>query len=304
MKNIKPGLALFFLLTSGLLAAQAPAEAKAADPVFQQSMFWVLTGMAAVVVVAAILTMVKINFMIYRELQNMALRAQGLPVPEPTAVPSGGDFWTKLRKKYWEDAVPMAEEGRIMGHHEFDGIRELDNNLPPWWVNMFYLTIVFAVGYMIYYHWGGPGLNQRQEYEREMEEARYQKAIALSSAADKVNEETVTALTDKDALADGAFIFKNTCSACHGQLGEGGVGPNMTDDNWIHGGGIKNVFKTIKYGVPDKGMKSWQAEIKPSDMQKVASFILTLRGTNPPNPKAPQGDIWKEEPTAQAAVKN
>lgn len=312
MKNVKPGvIALLFLINAANGIAQtAEPVTKTADPLFNNLMVWVLFGVSAVVIIATILTMVKINAMMFRELQNMSLRAQGLPVPETVIGQSGDDFWVKMKKKYWEDVVPIEKEAAIMGHHEFDGIRELDNNLPPWWVNMFYLTIIYAVVYMFYYQWGGPGLSQNQEYEQEMEAARMQKALALSSAADKVNEETVVALTDKNAISDGQFIFKQACAACHGQLGEGGVGPNMTDDNWIHGGGVKNIFKTIKYGVPEKGMKSWQAEVKPSDMQKVASYILTLRGTNPPNPKAAQGEIWVEPTTAdtsktlQAEVKN
>ena len=96
-------------------------------------------------------------------------------------------------------------------------------------------------------------------------------------------------------MGQGELIFKSFCAACHGQKGEGTVGPNFTDEYWIHGGGIQNVFKTIKYGVPDKGMIAWAAQLKPADMQKVASYILTLKGTNPPNPKAPQGEIWKEK---------
>ena len=87
---------------------------------------------------------------------------------------------------------------------------------------------------------------------------------------------------------------------CHGQKGEGLVGPNFADEYWIHGGGIKNVFKVIKYGVPDKGMIAWQAQLKPADMQKVGSYILTLQGTNPPNPKAPQGTIWADTAAVQA----
>ena len=98
---------------------------------------------------------------------------------------------------------------------------------------------------------------------------------------------------------DGTADETDTCAACHGQKGEGTVGPNFTDEYWIHGGGIKNIFKTIKYGVPEKGMISWQSQLKPSDMQKVGSYILTLKGTNPPNPKAPQGTIWSDEAQPQ-----
>jgi cytochrome c oxidase cbb3-type subunit III len=104
-----------------------------------------------------------------------------------------------------------------------------------------------------------------------------------------VNENTVAALTDQQNLGVGKVIFLEKCAVCHGQKGEGGVGPNMTDDYWLHGGAIKNIFTTIKYGVPDKGMISWKEQLRPSEIQAVASYLLTLKGTNPPNPKAPQG---------------
>ena len=102
----------------------------------------------------------------------------------------------------------------------------------------------------------------------------------------------MTIVSESSLVAEGELIFKNSCAACHGQLGEGGVGPNFTDDYWIHGGGIKDLFKTIKYGVPEKGMISWQSQLKPGDMQNVASYILSLRGTNPPNQKEAQGALW------------
>jgi cytochrome c oxidase cbb3-type subunit 3 len=187
-------------------------------------------------------------------------------------------------------------------HGDHDGIRELDNRLPPWWINMFILTIIYGLGYMIYYHWGGGGLSQTQEYEQEVAVAKKEIALALAGKANAVDESNVVALTESGQLGEGELIYKGNCVACHGQKGEGGVGPNFTDEYWIHGGGIKNMFKTIKYGVPEKGMISWQAQLKPSDMQKVASYILTMQGTNPPNPKAPQGVIWTETAAPQDSL--
>jgi cytochrome c oxidase cbb3-type subunit 3 len=147
---------------------------------------------------------------------------------------------------------------------------------------------------MYYYHFGGNGPSQKEEYQQEMETAKKQIAVALAGKANAVDESNVTAVTESGALGEGELIFKNTCAACHGQSGEGGVGPNFTDEYWIHGGGVKNIFKTIKYGVPEKGMISWQSQLKPSDIQKVASYILTLQKTKPANPKAPQGTLWTE----------
>lgn len=137
-------------------------------------------------------------------------------------------------------------------------------------------------------------MNQAEEYKNEVASAKKEIAMALAGKANAVDESNVVALTDASALSEGELIYKNVCVACHGSKGEGTVGPNFTDEYWIHGGGIKDLFKTIKYGVPDKGMIAWSSQLKPADMQKVASYILTLKGTNPPNPKAPQGTIWTE----------
>ncbi|MBX2892303.1 MAG: c-type cytochrome [Saprospiraceae bacterium] len=258
----------------------------------------------ALLFIVAMVYVVKVNQFLYKRVVSLEAQKSGVALTDEAAeavAVQGDDFWTRMRRKYWEDAVPIEREGEITMHHAYDGIRELDNRLPPWWVNMFILTIVWSVGYMWYYHWGGNGPSQAEEYEKSMEKAKKERAIALAGRADAVDESNVTVLTDASALGEGELIYKNVCAACHGQQGEGTVGPNFTDEYWIHGGGIKNIFRVIKYGVPEKGMISWQSQLKPADMQKVASYILTMQGTNPPNPKAPQGEIWKEE-TEQKAV--
>jgi cytochrome c oxidase cbb3-type subunit 3 len=298
---------LFTLLLLGFAAtawSQAATTAPAANAnQLPQIMGYVLTIVGAVLFIAAMIFVVKVNQFLYKRVLDLEASKSGVTLPSEQAElakQATESFWDRMRKKYWEDAVPIEREGEIISHHDFDGIRELDNRLPPWWVNMFILTIIWAVGYMFYYHWGGDGPSSIEEYNMEMEQAKKQQAVALAGMANTVDESNVTALTESGALGEGQLIFKNVCAACHGQGGEGTVGPNMTDEYWIHGGGIKNIFKTIKYGVPEKGMISWQSQLSPSDMQKVASYILTLEGTNPPNPKEPQGEIWKEEATAPA----
>jgi cytochrome c oxidase cbb3-type subunit 3 len=298
---------LFTLLLLGF-AATAWSQAATTAPAdnanqLPQIMAYVLTIAGAVLFIAAMILVVKVNQFLYKRVLDLEASKSGVTLPSEQAElakQATESFWDKMRKKYWEDAVPIEREGEIISHHDFDGIRELDNRLPPWWVNMFILTIIWAVGYMFYYHWGGDGPSSTDEYNMEMEQAKKQQAIALAGMANAVDESNVTALTESGALGEGQLIFKNVCAACHGQGGEGTIGPNMTDEYWIHGGGIKNVFKTIKYGVPEKGMISWQSQLSPSDMQKVASYILTLKGTNPPNPKEPQGEIWQEEAAAPA----
>jgi len=301
---------LFTMLLLGF-AATAWSQAATAAPAdtagqFSDIMMNILVLAGAVLFLVAMIFVVKVNQFLYKRVLDLEASKTGVVLPEEQ--PEGADadadadtFWDRMRKKYWEDPVPIEREGEILSHHDFDGIRELDNRLPPWWVNLFILSIIWAVAYMFYYHWGGDGPSSIEEYNIEMEQARKQQAVALAGMANAVDESNVTVLTESGALSEGQLIFKNVCAACHGQNGEGTIGPNMTDEYWIHGGGIKNIFKVIKYGVPEKGMISWQSQLTPSDMQKVASYILTLEGTNPANAKEPQGEIWKEEPAAEEA---
>jgi len=193
------------------------------------------------------------------------------------------------------DNVPIEEESSVMMDHEYDGIRELDNNLPPWWKYMFYGTIVFAFVYMFRYHITGNGQLQGEEYAMEMQAAEEAKSEMMANATESVTEDNVVFLADEVAIKKGAAIYQGNCATCHGQLGEGGAGPNLTDEYWLHGGGINNVFKSIKYGIPAKGMIAWQSQFSPTQIQKVASYIITLKGTNPPNGRDPQGEIYIEE---------
>lgn len=194
-------------------------------------------------------------------------------------------------------SVSLQEEDDIMLDHDFDGIRELDNKIPPWWTALFYGGIIFAIIYMIDYHVIGDGNVQESEYQQEVQAAALQLELLTKSGV-MITEETVTILTDVGALAAGKEIFDKNCAACHGFGGEGLVGPNFTDEYWIHGGSIKNIFHIIGEGVPAKGMISWKSQLSPNQIQEVGSYIRTLKGTNPPNQKGPEGEKWdssKEE---------
>lgn len=187
-------------------------------------------------------------------------------------------------------ATPVEKEKDILLDHDFDGILELDNNLPPWWKALFYVTIVWGAIYLLYFHVIGAGNLQDAEYVAEVKMAEIEKASLLKGGT--VDENNVTRLTDAIALSSGKETFLKHCAACHGRNGEGLVGPNMTDDYWIHGGDIKNIFLVVKNGVPEKGMISWKSQLNPIAMQEVSSYIMSLRGTNPPNPKPPQGVLY------------
>ncbi|MCK6603889.1 MAG: c-type cytochrome [Ignavibacteriaceae bacterium] len=197
------------------------------------------------------------------------------------------------------DAKPIEQESEIMFSHEFDGIRELDNSLPPWWKYLFYVTIVFSVVYMVYYHvLSGPSSDE--EYRREVRQAELDMAAYMQSGNVVVTEDNVTLLTDASSLNAGKDIFVKNCASCHANDGGGLVGPNLTDEYWIHGGGIKDVFKVVVNGVLDKGMLAWKSQLTSKQIQDVSSYVLSLQGTKPANPKAPQGEIWVDPAKAQA----
>lgn len=196
-------------------------------------------------------------------------------------------------------SVSLEKEADILMDHDYDGIKELDNDLPPWWKYGFYATIVFSFIYLIHYHVTSTGDLQTAEYNKSIEAAKIAKEEYTKLSANNVDETSVTMLEDKAKIAEGENIFKSTCAPCHGNLGEGNqIGPNLTDDYWIHGGSIKDIFKTIKYGYPDKGMQSWQTQYSPAEIQMLASYIKSIRGTTPPNAKEKQGDLYVEEGAA------
>lgn len=199
-------------------------------------------------------------------------------------------WWKKLN-----NIRPATEEARLTLEHDYDGIRELDNNLPPWWLYGFYLCIIFACVYLYRFQVSHSAPSTHEEYEMAMAQAEAEKEEYLKSAANNVDENTVKLLTDASALGEGKKIFTSTCAACHGVEGQGSVGPNLTDDYWLHKGSIKDVFRTIKYGVPEKGMKSWKDDFSPVQIAAIASYVKSLHGTKPANAKDPQGDLYKED---------
>jgi cytochrome c oxidase cbb3-type subunit III len=211
-------------------------------------------------------------------------------------------WWATMNRQFFTKAVPVEREADVLLDHDYDGVKELDNALPPWWKYGFYFTIVVAVLYILRYHVWKTGPDPLQEYNQEMKVAAAQIEEYRLKTGDVIDEKTVT-MADATGIAEGDKIFHSNCFACHGAKGEGLVGPNLTDNYWIHGGTINDIFKTIKYGWPEKGMQSWQKMYSPSQIKNLASYIKTLAGTNPPNPKAPQGDLFVESKTDSSSVK-
>jgi len=202
-----------------------------------------------------------------------------------------------IRKTYLKllDSKPIEEEKDIILDHNYDGIRELDNNLPPWWLYGFYATILFGAIYLLRYHVFN-GDSQYDELKTEYAVANAAIEEYNKTAKDLVDFNTVELLTDATSLAGGKKVFETVCVACHKAEGGGGMGPNLTDKYWSLGGGIKNIFKTISEGGRDgKGMIAWKQSYKPAEIAQIASYVLTLQGTTPAEPKEPEGEIWVDE---------
>jgi cytochrome c oxidase cbb3-type subunit 3 len=229
---------------------------------------------------------------------------QKAKLAETTNISFKDSSWYKNLMKMLTKSVPIEKEGELLLEHDYDGIKELDNNLPPWWVYLFYACIIFAVVYLVRFEIMGAD-NQEMELKKEMAQAQIDIAEYKKTAPDLMDEKTVTLLTDPADLAAGKAIFTTNCVACHRADAGGQIGPNLTDDQWILGGGIKNVFHTLVNGGRDgKGMISWKGTLKPKQMQEVASYVLSLKGSNPKDPKAPEGEIWVDEnaPKTDAAA--
>lgn len=182
----------------------------------------------------------------------------------------------------------MTEKDKLLDH-DYDGIKELDNPLPGWWLMTFYLAIVYAGIYFWYYHLG-PGPSVETELAQGMREIESQKAIASPKGSFDLEKLNAYA-SDQGKLAEGKQVFTSRCAACHGASGEGSIGPNLTDKFWIHGdGGMAAIVKVVAEGVADKGMPPWGGALKPEELLTVVAYARTLQGTHPANPKAPQGN--------------
>lgn len=257
----------------------------------EQPWLWAFLGFIILAYTAAEISVGALENILYRALTPEAQAKYD----EKRAVETSNQFkWFKDTYNKLLGSKPIEEEGEIVLDHNYDGIRELDNKLPPWWVYGFYATIIFAVVYMARYHIFD-GINQDEEYQIAVAEAKIEIEEYKKTAKDLVDFNTVELLTDAGDLDAGKTIFTGNCVACHKASGGGGIGPNLTDDHWILGGGIKNVFKTISEGGrAGKGMVAWKSDLKPSQMAQVASYVLSLHGTNPADAKEPEGEIWMD----------
>jgi cytochrome c oxidase cbb3-type subunit 3 len=249
------------------------------------------------VLVVAVYVMRILNFLTREAVaQNPASR--GVPVPQQK------NWWQNFVQKM-NASVPVEQENEIEMEHSYDGIRELDNHLPPWWKWLFYGTIAWGVVYFFLFHVSSSLPLSQDEYKRELaladEQIRQHKASQPQSVID---ENSLTYVADEAMIEQGKTVFtNNNCGGCHRSDGGGNsIGPNLTDEYWLHGGEVKNIFLTIKNGVVEKGMPAWGKAMSPKDVRDVTFFIMSLQGTNPPDAKAPQGEVFRQSVQTQAGL--
>ena len=285
-------LLLFLFGLSVSLASQAQTTAAVSiwdDPMTK---FYVVVSFIFVVSLLVLLALVYllrvINILAENTARERAEKSGKVYQPAPSLF-SG--FWDTIN-----GFVPKEKEATLVMDHNYDGIKELDNHLPPWWKWLFYATIVWGVIYFSAYHVFNSFPLSTSEYNTEVASAAEQmKKINAANPSAKIDETTVEASTDATQLADGKTTFLNTCSSCHRKDGGGDIGPNLTDEYWKHGGSIKNIFKVVTSGVPGTNMIAWGGVMSPEAIRNVSSYVLSLQGTKPPNPKKPEGELYKPE---------
>ncbi len=186
----------------------------------------------------------------------------------------------------------------LLRGHRYDGIREYDNPMPGWWVWLFWITIGFAVVYTLGVHVFDFIDTYQEDLAEQIESMDAQKAsYAAANPSFVADEATLAAVVDDAAAAEqGASYYASYCAACHGDQGQGLIGPNLTDAYWIHGGSNTDLFEILRVGVADKGMPAWESALSGEQRAQLVAFIRSLEGTNPPDAKQPEGEPY--EPAA------
>lgn len=253
------------------------------------STFYIMVSVIFLELLTIIVMLINIKFLLKKE-RNLLITEEEMKRIKETRL----SWWDKFNK-----LKPVSQEAELDTGHEYDGIRELNNRLPPWWLYGFYVTIVFAGIYLWRYHVSHTGPSSAEEYNRSVTRAELKIKEYLKQKGDAVDENTVTLLTAPEDLAEGKRIFGISCATCHKANGAGEVGPNLTDNYWLHGGDVKSIFKTIRYGI--NAMPQWQNQYSNKQIAQVTSYVKSLQSTNPPNPKEPQGTLEMDEPAAPVA---
>ena len=254
-----------------------------------------LYGVTALVFVTIVLVLVVAVYML-RIVNIMAHQAEKEKIEKMGLVFAPKPTWWESTWHQLNATVPISMEKDLDLGHSYDGIRELDNHLPPWWKWLFYTTIGWAAVYLIVYHISSSLPLQIDEYQNDVAASNLQiRAFNASQPQEVIDESALVFTKDEARITKGQKVFmSNNCGQCHRNDGGGnGIGPNLTDEYWLHGGELKNVFSTIKVGIIEKGMPAWGKVMSPQDVRDVAFFVMSLQGTNPKNAKAPQGELFK-----------
>ena len=275
-------------ISSSLYAQDATAITKTASVIggLPSSVFCIMITIVFAELLVVLALLINVRFLIKSQKERLAVQ----DMPEALVIKPKISWWSRFNK-----FKPIDQEVDIDLGHEYDGIRELNNRLPPWWIYGFYLTIVFAAIYLWRYHVSHTAPLSIEEYQIAVRGADEKIKDYLKQKGDAVDENTVAMLGGAD-ITEGKKIFQVACISCHSEGGAGNVGPNLTDNYWLHGGDIKSVFKTIKYGI--NAMPTWQNAYSNKQIAQLASYVKSLQGTNPSNAKAPQGELYKEESTS------
>ncbi|MES1198200.1 MAG: cbb3-type cytochrome c oxidase N-terminal domain-containing protein, partial [Chitinophagaceae bacterium] len=282
------------LLISNLLFAQTtPAATETTSPAAQSigglsaSAFYIIITVIFLELLTILALLINIRILLKVEKEKVAAELKPAAERKPRI-----SWWNRFNK-----FKPVEQEADIDLGHDYDGIRELDNRLPPWWLYGFYITIIFAAVYLWRSQVSHTAPSSKEEYEMSVQRAELKVSEYLKQKGESVDENSVQYLADQADLDAGKalFIDPSKCALCHRPDAGGNIGPNLTDDYWLNGGDIKSIFRTIKYGVDGKGMASWQTNFSPKQIAQIASYIKSLKGTNPPNPKEPQGQPYKED---------
>ena len=297
---------IFTTVTASALAGEAMSQSaeSASSSFLNDPLLPVYVTAGAVLVLLILVTLVAIYVVrVLHYLTVETLRQQGKAPQVANASRAG--WWKRFAQKM-NASVPVEQEKDIELDHSYDGIRELDNHLPPWWKWLFYGTIGWAVVYLVAFHLTDTLPLSQDEYKRELALAEEQiRKYEASQPQAVVDENTLVYSNDAASIANGKTVFtNNNCGGCHRNDGGGNtIGPNLADEYWLHGGEIKKVFQTIKNGVVEKGMPAWGKSMSAQDVRDVTFFVLSLQGTNPPDAKAPQGEIFKTVKSSPDSVK-
>lgn len=264
--------------------AQSVNEAATQASSWSPETLWVIILGSIAFVLLLIVTFMLLQIYVY--VLNEDREKQGLPV-----FSLGKMLLNRIDENFVNGKIsPVEQEEAFLLPHAYDGIQELNNGMPTWLRFIFTFTIAVGIGYMTYYYVLEAGELQDDEYKTEMALATAEVDAYNKKVANSIDENSVQKSSDPTLLADGKLIYDQNCIAYHGALGEGGVGPNLTDAYWLHGGSIQAVFKTISNGIPEKGMIAWKQKLRLVDIQNVSNYILSMQGSNPPNGKEPQGE--------------